>query len=102
MTGTIRGTISIWENGKVSNSINCEGTNPLIKVFGQNIIVASKGGKLLVLDTSLKITKEYETIYYQPYSVSVTRKYIAIGTFWDVIFYQRSGSTVRIKLKYRF
>ena len=84
-------------------SFNCGGTKPLITVFDHDIIVASKNGKLLVLDAALTIKKQYNTIDYEPQCLSATGKYIAIGTEGkEVIFYDRNGSTeqrVRIKLK---
>ena len=75
----------------------------MIKVVDQDIIVASLNGKLLVLDTTLKIKKQYNTINDDPYCLSATGKFIAIGTDgYEVTFYDRNGSTeprVRIKLR---
>ena len=103
MTGTRNGTISIWRNGQISKSIDCNGERPLIKVVGQDIVVASEKGNLLVLDSTLNVKKQYNTIDYEPQCLSATGKYIAIGTEGkEVIFYDRNGSTeqrVRIKLK---
>ena len=103
MTGTVIGTISIWRNGQISKSIDCNGKGPLIKVVDQDIIVASWNGKLLVLDTTLNVKKQYNTINDLPSCLSATGKFIAIGTTGDdVIFYDRNGSTeprVRIKLR---
>ena len=118
MTGTINGTISIWRNGLISKSIKCNGKEPLIKVVDQDIIVASKNGKLLVLDTTLNVTKQYKTINDSPRCLSATGKFIATGTYGGEViffdrkrllldklldkFYNRNGSTeprVRIKLR---
>ena len=103
MTGTKNGTISIWRNEQISKSLDCNGTRPLIKVVDQDIIVASKNGKLLVLDTTLNVKKQYNTINDAPKCLSATGKFIAIGTTGnEVIFYDRNGSTeprVRIKLR---
>ena len=103
MTGTANGTISIWRNGQISKSIDCNGKWPLITVVDQDIIVASCNGKLLVLDTTLNVKKQYNTISATPLSLSATGNYIAIGTCGnEVIFYDRNGSTeprVRIKLR---
>ena len=107
MTGTENGWISIWRNGRFSKSIDCKGEGPLIKVVDQDIIVASfastSNGKLLVLDTTLKVKKEYNTINYWPLCLSATGKYIAIGTVGgEVTFFDRNGSTkptVRTKLR---
>ena len=103
MTGTRNGTISIWRNGQISKSIDCNGEWPLIKVVDEDIIVASGKGKLLVLDTTLDVKKQYDTIYDLPLSLSATGEYIAIGTFGgEVIFYDRNGSTEpRVKIKLR-
>ena len=102
MTGTFDGTISIWRNGQISKSIDCNGERPLIKVVDEDIIVASKKGKLLELDTTLHVKKQYNTIN-EPQSLSATGKFIAVGTRGkEVIFYNRNGSTapmVRIKLR---
>ena len=103
VTATANGTISLWGNGRISKSFDCDGLVPLIKVVHQDIIVVSRQGKLLVLDTKLNVTKRYDTINDVPWSLSATRKYIAIGTHGnEVIFYNRNGSTeprVRIKLR---
>ena len=103
MTGTWNGTISIWRNGRISKSIDCNGKGPLIKLVDEDIIVASTNGKLLVLDTTLNVKKQYNTINDGPLCLSATGKYIAIGTYDnEVIFYDRNGSTeprVRIKLR---
>ena len=104
MTGTRNGTISIWRNGQISKSIDCNGGYPLITVVDQDIIVASWNGKLLVLDTTLNVKKQYNTINDRPLCLSATAKYIAIGTqnSDEVIFYDHNGSAepiVRIKLK---
>ena len=117
MTGEKDGIIKIWkkESGSSSQdsnqiqlegystvkSFNCGGLKPLIQTVNQDIVVASQGGKLLVLDTALNVKNEYKKIYGQPYSLAATEAYIAIGTNGgEVIFYQRSGSiepTVRRK-----
>ena len=103
MTGTRHGTVSIWRNGQISKSIDCNGIKPLIKVVDQDIIVASWNGKLLVLDTALNVKKQYNTINDTLLCLSATVNYIAIGTMGnEVIFYDRNGSTeprVRIKLR---
>ena len=103
MTGTYNGTISIWRNGQISKSIKRYGEWPLIKVVDEDIIVASEKGKLLVLDTTLNVKKQYNTINNEPWCLSATGNYIAIGTSGnEVIFYDRNGSTepsVRIKLR---
>ena len=120
MTGNENGLISIWQKNpgykstnrneiqlqdhSIVNTFNCGGERPLIKVVDQDIIVASRFGKLLVLDTTLKIKKQYNTINYQPRCLSASEKYIAVGTYYDgdVIFYDRNDSTeptVRIKLR---
>ena len=103
MTGTYNGTISLWRNGQVSKSIDCNGERPLIKVVGQDIVVASEKGNLLVLDSTLNVKKQYNTINDRPYCLSATGNYIVIGTKGnEVIFYDRNGSTeprVRIKLR---
>ena len=80
----------------------------MITVFDRDIIVASKNGKLLVLDAALSqyaltITKQYNTIN-EPRSVFANEDFIAVGSYWGgkIIFYQRYGSeepTVRIKLR---
>ena len=102
MTGTKNGTISIWRNGQISKSIDCNGERPLIKVVGQDIVVASEKGNLLVLDSTLNVKKQYNTIDYEPQCLSATGKYIAIFSGNELVFYDRNGSRkrrVRIKLK---
>ena len=126
MTGTEEGLMCIWRKNpgynstnsgqtklkdhSIVTSFNCGGSKPLIKIVDQKIIVASEDGKLLVLDSTLNVKNEYNTINHQPWALSATRQYIAIGTEgrWtygnEVIFYDR-GSTepmVRIKLKKKF
>ena len=69
-----------------------------------DIIVASKNGKLLVLDAALTIKKQYNTVNGRPEALSANENYIAVGSWWGgkVFFYQRNGSeepTVRIKLR---
>ena len=66
--------------------------------------MASEGGKLLVLDETLNVKNEYNTINDRPLSLSATKEYIAVGfDGGDVIkclFYQRNVSsepTVRVK-----
>ena len=65
--------------------------------------MASENGKLLVLDTTLNVKKQYNPINDSPMCLSATGKYIAIGTYGnEVVFYDRNGSTeprVRIKLR---
>ena len=103
-SGTRNGTTSVWQNRQILKSIDCNGKYPLIKVIGDDIIVASWNGKLLVLDTTLNVKKQYNTINDRPLCLSATAKYIAIGTqnSDEVIFYDHNGSAepiVRIKLK---
>ena len=120
VTGTNDGLISIWRKDpgyKATNrdeiklkdysivkSFNCGGTKPLIKIVDQDIVVASKEGKLLVVDVTLNVKEQYNTIDWPPQSLSASEQYIAIGDrgYGKVTFYQRNGSTgptVRVKLK---
>ena len=64
--------------------------------------MASKNGKLLILDAALTIKKQYKTITDKPAALSANKDFIAVGSGNEVIFYQRYGSeepTVRIKLR---
>ena len=88
-------------------SYDCGGECPLIKIVNQEIIVASYGGRLRVLDTKLNVKKEYNKIDYMPQCLAATKVYIAVGTREvnseeaeeevkkgdEVIFYNRNGST---------
>ena len=106
MTGLENGTIQKWCDGEIEKTYKCGGEKPLMKVLGDEIIVAAVD-KLMILDTYLELKRQLKpTCGQSPRSLDVTSKYIAYGTKdGKVGFYDKNGSdepTVSSKIKISF
>ena len=106
MTGLKNGTVQKWCDGEIEKTYKCGGILPLMKVLGDEIIVAAVD-KLMILDTNLELKRQLKpTCSERPYSLDATSNYIAYGTVKGKVgFYDKNGSdepTVSSKIKISF
>ena len=87
------GSLTLFKNGKPSETIKLKGQYPPVRFVDGEIVVAPRYGKLTVLNTKFEVLKTFDEIRREVKVLAGNDMYLAYGdTKGAVRYYSRHGS----------